>query len=191
MKHTEIERKFLVSTGMNPDLTDREYMDITQGYLKSDDGYDIRMRQVIHMKYGGGSLGIENFLTLKSEGTLVREERETPILLSQFETLWKPFQRISLSKKRYLIPAANGIHTVHLDVYKGKNLGLLVAEVEFRTEEEAAGYRPESWFSVEITGHREYSNYNLAKFGRPAAADLLSLSIKQNYKNLGNDEYSH
>jgi len=167
MRYTEIERKFLVNKDKIPDLSKREYMDIVQGYIDTGDKHILRIRQIIYMNIKGESFGNETKLAVKGEGNMIREEREVNLLQNQFSVLWPSFQKYSLQKKRYLIQSEDKKHTVELDVYRGLNDGLVVAEVEFETEEEANEYTPESWFGEEVTQKKEYSNYKIAMYGKP------------------------
>jgi CYTH domain-containing protein len=54
-----------------------------------------------------------------------------------------------------------------LDVYRGALAGLVVAEVEFRSEADAEAFRPPSWFADEVTGDPRFANQRLAVDGIP------------------------
>jgi adenylate cyclase len=70
-----------------------------------------------------------------------------------------------VEKTRYEIPY--GAHLIELDVYSGALEGLVVAEVEFGSEEESARFDPPDWFGSEVTDDVRYSNRSLAVHGRP------------------------
>ena len=52
--------------------------------------------------------------------------------------------------------------TIELDIYKGELSGLITAEIEFPTEEEALLFTPPKWFSEDVTYAPEYKNSYLA-----------------------------
>ena len=57
--------------------------------------------------------------------------------------------------------------TIELDVYGGDLDGLVVAEVEFESEQESADYNPPAWLGREVTGDERYANRRLAVHGIP------------------------
>lgn len=71
-----------------------------------------------------------------------------------------------LEKTRFRIP--HGKHTVEVDVYEGHLAGLLVAEVEFSADEEAASFVPAAWFGREVTDDCRYRDQALASLTAPA-----------------------
>ena len=52
--------------------------------------------------------------------------------------------------------------TIELDIYKEKLSGLITAEIEFPSEEEALLFTPPEWFSEDVTYAPEYKNSYLA-----------------------------
>jgi CYTH domain-containing protein len=52
---------------------------------------------------------------------------------------------------------------VELDVFSGKNNGLVIAEVEFETQEQAELFQKPDWFGKEVTNDLAYRNSNLSK----------------------------
>ena len=52
--------------------------------------------------------------------------------------------------------------TIELDVYAGDLDGLVVAEVEFESEQESADFHPPAWLGREVTGDERYANRRLA-----------------------------
>ena len=133
----EIERKFLITKKI--DLSNLKYDDITQGYITVDP--EVRVRKK----------GEKYYLTSKSEGNLVREEREKEI---SAETYY------SLMQDRYYLPY--GKYIIEIDKYCSRLDGLIVAEVEFETEEEANLFAPPEWFGREVTYDKRFKNKNLA-----------------------------
>ena len=49
-----------------------------------------------------------------------------------------------------------------MDLFEGDNEGLVVAEVEFKTLEDANKFIPPKWFSTDISENMEYRNKILA-----------------------------
>jgi CYTH domain-containing protein len=148
--HREIERKFLVRE--IPDgLTSYPASDIAQGYLVSlDDGLQVRLRK-----------SDERYLLTYKRGTgNVREEREVELTAEQFDDLWPATEGKRLVKTRYEIPF--GDRVVEIDVYHDRHEGLVVAEVEFETEEAAKDFQPPDWLGDDVTGDPRYSNQLLA-----------------------------
>jgi CYTH domain-containing protein len=148
----EIERKFLLKT-LPPDLGRREGASIEQGYLAVEPhGFQVRLRKK----------GETAFLTVKGEPNgYARQETEVELSSAQFETLWPLTAGRRLRKTRYEIPFEKW--TVEIDVYGGCNQGLVVAEVEFESEEEAHRFAPPGWFAQDVSGEAAYSNRNLAR----------------------------
>jgi len=145
----EIERKFLVrkAPSLIHDLTPQS---IKQGYLAiQQDGVEIRIREKDQ----------QYFLTLKGPGGLTREETETELTEDQFLTLWPATQGRRLSKDRYLIPS--GEFTIELDIYFEPLKGLILAEVEFESEEESLKFQVPDWFEEEVTEDERFKNKNL------------------------------
>lgn len=146
----EIERKFLIDKDNIPDNLNRyEYKDIEQGYLSTEPVVRVRKS---NDKYT---------LTYKSKGFLVREEYNLPLTRESYEHLIAKADGNIITKRRYLIPEKEGL-TIELDIFDGKYKGLVVAEVEFNTENEANSYVAPEWFGEDVTMKAEYSNSNLA-----------------------------
>jgi adenylate cyclase len=154
---TEVERKFLVPK--LPELTGLKSEEILQGYIStSSDCAEVRVRQK----------GDKYFETIKGDGGLKRSEIEVEISKEQYDSLWIATEGRRLQKTRYQIPYES--LTIEIDVYSGDLAGLVVAEVEFVSEEESALFTPPSWFGQEVTTDRAFRNKNLAKKGRPSRA---------------------
>ena len=68
---------------------------------------------------------------------------------------------ILISKTRYKIPDEHGF-VIELDVFHGEYEGLVMAEVEFPSEEVAVEYEGPEWFDDEVTFDSRYQNNNLA-----------------------------
>jgi CYTH domain-containing protein len=145
----EIERKFLVRQ-MPDNLEHFARHAIAQGYLVPSGEVEVRLRRQDD----------QHWLTFKRRSGLVREEINLPLTGAQWDELWPLTLGKRLTKLRYEIPLAPW--TVEIDVYGGKNEGIVVAEVEFPSEEEAMAFQPPDWLGEEVTGRREYANPLLA-----------------------------
>lgn len=143
----EIERKFLVDPGLLPAL-ENPYV-IRQGYIPTQGTATVRIR-------------ISNekaFLTLKGRATgLTRSEFEYPVPLHDAEKMLQELCAYPLiEKKRYIIPY--GGHIWELDIFEGKNEGLIVAEIELDNENEVFERPP--WITKEVSFDPRYRNANL------------------------------
>jgi len=146
----EIERKFLVPC-LPEGYDTHPFHQIEQAYLCTDPVVRIRQED-------------EDFcLTYKGKGLLSREEYNLPLTREAYAHLLPKADGSVLTKKRYLIPLDNSDHlTIELDVFEARYAGLVLAEVEFTTEEEAMSFQPPEWFGRDVTFTREYQNSRLA-----------------------------
>lgn len=149
--HLEIERRFLVDPPPD-DLGAHPHAPIAQGYLVvAADGSAARVR-----RYGEAY-----HLTVKHGTGTARREADVELTAVQFAALWPATEGRRLEKTRYRLPL--GGHVVELDVFAGRHAGLVIAEVEFRTREAAAGFAPPAWFGREVTDDPTYRNSALAE----------------------------
>ena len=149
----EVERKFLVPDP--PDLDRTEWDEIEQGYLAIGAGGEVRLRRKAERR----------LLTAKRGSGLSREEAEVELDRAGFDELWPLTEGRRLRKRRHLIP--HGELEIEVDVYEGDLEGLVVAEIEFASEEEARAFEPPGWIGQEVTGDERYLNETLATRGRP------------------------
>ena len=151
----EIERKFLVNN--LPSKLDRHpHSEIIQGYLMiTDNDVEIRVR-----KKGGRC-----YHTVKSGAGLVRKEVEKEITQAEFLEHWPETEGKRVLKVRYDIDYEEFL--IELDIYSGDLAGLVVAEVEFDSEEQSSHFEPPEWFGKEVTLDERYKNKNLALNGKP------------------------
>lgn len=157
MPGVEIERKWLVDEAP-PQALAAPSERIEQGYLTiGQDGGETRLRR----------RGERCYLTTKSGSGLVRGEHEIELSEPQFEALWPATEPARLVKRRHIVRPAGGL-TIELDVYEGGLSGLIVAEVEFGDQREAAAFVAPDWFGPEVTDDPAYKNQRLAVDGRPA-----------------------
>ena len=148
----EIERKFLVAGEFKSLAV--SHSRITQGYISSASGRTVRVR----------IRGDKGFLTIKGPsglGGLCRFEWEKEIPVSEAESLMALCEPGVIDKTRWLVPAGDGVHTWEVDEFHGDNDGLVVAEIELRSEDDE--FEKPSWLGEEVTGDRRYYNSMLAK----------------------------
>lgn len=143
----EIERKFLILR-LPEHLDEYPKRHIEQAYLSADPVVRIRR------------LDDSYILTCKGSGLLVREEREMPLSAAAYRRLLPKAEGTVIEKDRYRIPC--GPYTIELDVFGGILAPLVLAEVEFPTEEEAAAFQPPDWFGTEVTYDPAYTNARLS-----------------------------
>ncbi len=146
----EIERKFLVK-GTFKIFAERNVR-IVQGYLSSVPERTVRIRLQDDKGY----------ITVKgknnSSGT-IRYEWEKEIPFHEAEELLKICEPGLIDKTRFYIKAGN--HTFEVDEFHGKNSGLIIAEIELRSENEL--FTKPEWLGEEVTGNPEYYNAILIK----------------------------
>ena len=145
----EIERKFLISKENLPELKNYPFHEIEQGYLCT--APVVRIRREDNNYY----------LTYKSKGMLAREEYNLPLTREAYEHLCPKADGIIISKTRYLIPEKDNL-CIELDVFHNDYEGLLLAEVEFPSEEAATHYLPPAWFGEDVTYSPRYHNSNMS-----------------------------
>jgi adenylate cyclase len=149
----EVERKFLVSE--LPDLDGTQSDEIEQGYLAIGPDGEVRVRRK----------GEKLVLTAKRGSGIARDEAEIELDRADFDLLWQLTEGRRLHKRRYVVPL--GDLGIEVDVYEGDLEGLVVAEVEFASEEEARRFEPPDWLGEEATGDERYLNETLATRGSP------------------------
>ena len=146
----EIERKFLV-TDPPEGYETRPFRMIEQAYVCTE--------PVVRVRREDDSF----YLTYKSRGLMAREEYNLPLDETAYLHLLKKADGQILTKKRYLLPVEGRPDlTFELDVFEGTYQGLILAEVEFASEEDAAAFTPPEWCARDVTWSGEYQNSRLA-----------------------------
>jgi adenylate cyclase len=145
----EIERKFLpANDGWRGQGTPTL---MRQGYLVADPVRTVRVR----IEGERGVLTIKS----KSEGAS-RGEWEYPIPVADAEELLGRLCEGPLVEKvRHRIP--QGKHVWEVDEFLGQNAGLVVAEIELGSEDEA--FAKPDWLGQEVTGDVRYYNSQLMR----------------------------
>ena len=144
----EIEHKYLLKK-MPDNLGTYRHRHLEQGYLctapvvrirKDDDRYE---------------------LTYKSGGMMVRQEYNLLLTKDSYEHLKKKVDGRLITKKRYMIPYEK--YMIELDVFENDLAPLVLAEVEFETEEEANSFTPPEWFGKDVMFSKAYHNSVLSQ----------------------------
>jgi adenylate cyclase len=144
----EIERKFLVR-GEFKHLAVKHII-ITQGYLSVDPA------RIIRLRISDGKAIFSVKAPLRNTG-FSRNEWEFEIPLSEAKKILKVCLPELIQKTRYYVPFGN--HTYEVDIFHGKNEGLIIAELELNSEDEA--FEKPVWLGEEVTGKAEFYNSNL------------------------------
>ncbi len=147
----EIERKFLV---LSDDFINEAFAKkrIVQAYLNSDPERTVRIR----MKEDRG------FLTIKGKGNstgTTRLEWEKEIAFEDAEKLLPLCEEGIIDKTRYEVKV--GQHIYEVDIFTGENDGLIMAEIELHSEQEA--FEKPLWLGQEVTNDDRYYNAYLSK----------------------------
>jgi adenylate cyclase len=147
----EIERKFLVtSTDFIADAFTKNR--IVQGYLSVVPERAVRVR----------IKGNKGFLTIKGKSNdsgMTRLEWEKEIEVQEAEQLLSLCEEGVIDKVRHDIKV--GKHIFEVDVFSGKNEGLIMAEIELEDENEA--FEKPTWLGEEVTNDARYYNVYLSQ----------------------------
>ena len=145
----EIERKFLVKKDLWNRIEKPKGELFRQGYISTDPNKTIRVRRTDESA----------FLTFK--GLTVRSKRleyEYEIPVKDAKEILDEFTDVSISKRRYKINHNGKVWEV--DEFLEDYLGLVVAELELRNEDEK--FDLPDWIDKEVTEDVKYFNSNLS-----------------------------
>lgn len=145
----EIEKKYLLKE--LPDLSCCEYQKIEQAYLCT--GPVVRVRREDENYY----------MTYKGSGLMSREEYNLPLTAESYEHLKQKADGNIISKTRYLIPLEKDQLVAEVDVFEEPFAPLVMAEVEFESEEQANAFEAPEWFGEEVTFDGRYHNSYMSK----------------------------
>ncbi len=189
----EIEKKYLVKA-LPEDVERFPYHRITQGYLCRHPAVRVRKEAIGGGASEAAEDGAETvrfYMTYKGirqQGVLSQEEYNLPLSPEAYAHLLAKADGTVIEKKRVILPLQEGAFDdaavaadgklkewlvtegdeapkIELDLFAGAYEGLMIAEVEFPSEEIAAKYHPAAWFGEEVTGDERYSNAYLAFHG--------------------------
>lgn len=147
----EIERKFLVTSALFKAQAFTQNH-IAQGYLSSVPDRTVRVR----------IKGNKGFLTIKgnsNESGLSRFEWEKEIPVEEATALLKLCEKGVIDKTRFEVKIGN--HIFEVDEFYGENKGLIMAEIELKSETET--FEKPNWLGKEVTGDNRYYNSYLSK----------------------------
>jgi adenylate cyclase len=146
----EIERKFLVTSN---DYKTEAFKNnrIAQGYLSSAPERTVRVR----------IKGDKGFLTIKGisgDSGMSRFEWEKEIPVFEAKQLLLLCEKGVIDKTRFEIKMGN--HVFEVDEFHGENEGLIMAEVELKSENET--FEKPNWIGKEVTNDNRYYNAYLS-----------------------------
>ena len=130
----EIERKYLIHK-LPDHLEAYPHRTLEQAYLCTE--------PVVRVRRDAD----DYILTYKSKGLMMREEYNLPLTKEAYH---------------HLLEKADG-RIIELDVFAGDLAPLLLAEVEFSSEEEANSFTPPDWFGEDVTFSSKYHNSTLSQ----------------------------
>ena len=147
----EIERKFLVKSDA---FKTQAYTQnkIAQGYLSSLPERTVRIR----------IKGNKGFITIKGigqQGGMSRFEWENEIPLDEAVQLLTLCEKGKIEKTRFEIKS--GSHIFEVDEFYGENEGLIMAEIELKSETDL--FEKPEWLGEEVTNDERYYNAYLSK----------------------------
>jgi len=142
---TEIERKFLVlndkwKSGVNTELR------IVQGYLATNEYSSTRIRiqdDQANINIKSATLGVS-----RTEFEYAIPVDDAQLMID--DLCIKPV----IEKTRYIVKHMQ--HTWEIDVFSGDNEGLIVAEIELLSPDEA--FEKPSWLGEEVSHDKRYYN---------------------------------
>jgi adenylate cyclase len=144
----EIERKFLLAGDGWRALG--EPVLLRQGYLSSDPARVVRVRVE----------GDQAYVTIKGKSSgATRGEWEYPVPLDEANELLALCEQPLVEKTRRKIEFAGNVWEV--DEFAGANQGLVIAEIELSSEDQA--FDKPDWIGEDVTHDKRYYNSNLAK----------------------------
>jgi adenylate cyclase len=146
----EIERKFLIKNhSFKTEAFTKNH--IAQGYLSSLAERTVRVR----IKANKGYLTIKG---MTNETGMSRFEWEKEIPVDEAKSLLLLCEKGTIDKTRYEVQVGN--HTYEVDEFYGENQGLIIAEIELQSEEEA--FEKPDWLGQEVTNDKRYYNSYLS-----------------------------
>jgi CYTH domain-containing protein len=144
----EIERKYLVGETILDVVKYLQSKKIRQGYISDLDGKTVRVR----------TKGDKGYLTIKGKTIgISRDEFEYEIPFDDANQLLTDFCAKVLEKERYELIV--GEKKWEVDIFHGKLEGLMIAEIELESEDEA--FELPNWIEKEVSSEIQYYNSKL------------------------------
>ncbi len=146
----EIERKYLLKNDNWRSLSTKN-IKIKQGYISTNPESTVRIRIA----------DSKGFLTIKGKGNeIAHPEYEYEIPTKDAEEMFNLFcKKTGIEKIRYIVDFKG--HKWEIDEFEGRHKGLILAEVELKSEDESVDLP--DWIGEEVTGNPKYYNSNIAK----------------------------
>ncbi|MBF0111873.1 MAG: CYTH domain-containing protein [Desulfamplus sp.] len=160
----EIERKFLV---LNKEwlTSDLKGIQIKQGYLQNSVKSVVRIRVADTQGFltVKASTAIDHEIDNSIDGqkiqTLSRLEFEYKIPFDDALEMLKLCEKPIIEKVRYTLDFMGFEWSI--DIFEGENLGLVLAEIELKSEDQE--FIKPAWLGKEVTDDPKYLNSNLIK----------------------------
>lgn len=147
----EIERKFLVADDGWKKHTLFKKVPMEQGYFIRGDGAPIIRIRITND---------QAFMTIKSSHRgMTRQEFEYEIPFEDGQQLIKACEKPTVKKTRHYI-VDNFNQLWEIDIFRGKNRGLVLAEIELESEKQPVTIL--DWLGREVTNDERYRNTALA-----------------------------
>ena len=141
----EIEHKYLVDPVLWEKIEKSKPELIVQGFISKSVESTVRIR----------IKGTQGFLTIKGKTTgITRSEFEYEIPVKDAEEMLAQFTVKQIRKYRYEILV--GKHTWEVDVFEGRLQGLILAELEVESEDEA--FELPEWVTDDVSRDPAYYN---------------------------------
>ena len=149
----EIERRFRLDQLPKKKYSDEQ--EIVQGYY-TDQKTNIRIRKCKTAKWTTYTQ------TIKHGKWLIREEIETKITAQTWKKLRPEAEKTSLTKTRYILNYQK--NEIEINVFHDTLEGLILAEIEFESKEEADAFKVPERFGVELTTNEYSTSHYLAQY---------------------------
>jgi hypothetical protein len=141
----EIEKKFLVKDISHLDLSNYNKIEMVQDYLYIDKLIIVRKRKCVKIHQT-----IYTYTIKTDKKNLSVNEIEKEITEGEYNSLPTNPSYNSLSKTRYIIPYIDDLK-IELDIFHGIYDGIMFAEIEFNSEEQANSIPVPEWFDKELS----------------------------------------
>ena len=145
----EIERKFLVNGNSYLEQYSK-HLKISQTYIFIEDNRVLRVRKIDDRYIFSLKIGLSQIKRLEFEYEIPKSDADMIIANSKYNLV---------EKDRYYVEHDQKVWEI--DVFKGLNEGLVVAEIELQNESDE--FLKPSWVGEEISDVEKYLNYNLSK----------------------------
>ena len=145
----EIEKKYLLKE--IPDFRTCQFHKIEQAYLCTNPVVRVRREEETY------------YMTYKGRGMLVREEYNLPLNKESYEHLKAKADGNVIGKTRYLVPLGESGLVAEVDVFDEPFAPLIMAEVEFESEDQASAFVAPEWFGEDVTFDGRYHNSYMSR----------------------------